>query len=141
MNIIDTVKEMQYVAGRLKREGKTIAFVIARLRDIDARIPDCLSAVVQRLLAKSVETRYQSSRGLVADRFFYGRCRLIRSGCRQRGESYDHAERGCLERIPQHRGHPAHACAVNRRTGGDRRSPGLQEGPAQTITDFHVHFL
>jgi pantoate--beta-alanine ligase len=27
MNIIDTVKEMQYVAGRLKREGKTIVFV------------------------------------------------------------------------------------------------------------------
>jgi serine/threonine protein kinase len=38
-----------------------------RAHDVDARIPVCVSAVVQRLLAKSVEMRYQSSRGLVAD--------------------------------------------------------------------------
>ena len=80
-------------------------------------------------------------RGLVADRRFYRRGRLIRSGCRQRGESYEHAERSSLERIPQYRGHAAHAYVVNRRTDGDRRSPGLQEGPPQTITDFHVDFL
>jgi serine/threonine protein kinase len=37
------------------------------VHEIDVRVPRCLSAVVNRLLAKSVEARYQSSRGLVAD--------------------------------------------------------------------------
>jgi serine/threonine protein kinase len=45
-----------------------------RAHDVDARVPKCLSAVINRLLAKSVETRYQSSRGLVAD---LQRCQAI----------------------------------------------------------------
>jgi serine/threonine protein kinase len=39
----------------------------AAVHEVDGRVPRCVSAVVGRLLAKSVEERYQSSRGLVAD--------------------------------------------------------------------------
>jgi serine/threonine protein kinase len=39
----------------------------AAVHEVDGRVPRCVSAVVARLLAKSVEERYQSSRGLVAD--------------------------------------------------------------------------
>mgnify|MGYP001091172133 CR=1 FL=1 len=45
-----------------------------RVHEVDARVPKCVSDVVHRLLAKSVETRYQSSRGLVADLL---RCQAI----------------------------------------------------------------
>jgi serine/threonine protein kinase len=37
------------------------------VHEVDGRVARCVSAVVGRLLAKSVEERYQSSRGLVVD--------------------------------------------------------------------------
>ncbi|MGZ2488112.1 hypothetical protein ACVITL_006697 [Rhizobium pisi] len=81
------------------------------------------------------------SRGLVADRRLERRCRFIRSSCRQCGKSHKNAERGSLNDIPQHCSRSTRGCAIDRAVRSHRRSPGLGEGPPQTITDFHVHFL
>jgi serine/threonine protein kinase len=59
-----------------------------RVHEVDARVPKCVSAVVQRLLAKSVETRYQSSRGLIADLL---RCQALLLLLRHK-----HAQQRCM---------------------------------------------
>jgi serine/threonine protein kinase len=58
--------------------------------ELNPNVPRCLSAVVNRLLAKSVETRYQSSRGLVAD---LQRCQAIIEARAQADDEDDDAEK------------------------------------------------
>jgi serine/threonine protein kinase len=53
-------------------------------------VPRCLSAVVNKLLAKSVETRYQSSRGLVTD---LQRCQTLIEARAQAEQCADERER------------------------------------------------
>ncbi|ELR13786.1 GAF domain containing serine/threonine kinase [Acanthamoeba castellanii str. Neff] len=58
--------------------------------ELNPNVPRCLSAVVNRLLAKSVEERYQSSRGLVAD---LQRCQAIIEARAQADDEVDDAEK------------------------------------------------
>ena len=58
--------------------------------ELNPTVPRCLSSVVNRLLAKSVDTRYQSSRGLVAD---LQRCQAIIEARAQADDEADDAEK------------------------------------------------
>jgi serine/threonine protein kinase len=77
----------------------------AAVHEVDGRVARCVSAVVGRLLAKSVEERYQSSRGLVADLL---RCERIVAA----------RQRPSLRRL-RRRGHSQGTTAANNGGGSD----------------------
>ncbi|MDP3456790.1 CHASE2 domain-containing serine/threonine-protein kinase [Methyloversatilis sp.] len=65
----------QMVCGKLPFEGDSMAQLMFRIaneghpdiRDIRPDVPDCLSAIIDRALAKEVEARYQSGGDMAAD--------------------------------------------------------------------------
>ncbi len=65
----------QLVCGKLPFEGESMAQLMFRIandahpdiRDIRPDVPDCLSAIIDRALAKDVEARYQSGNDMAAD--------------------------------------------------------------------------
>jgi serine/threonine protein kinase len=72
------------------------------VHEVDGRVARCVSAVVGRLLAKSVEERYQSSRGLVADLL---RCERIVGALRRRKRRLQRkAQRSPCDKPDQERG-------------------------------------
>lgn len=65
----------QLVCGKLPFEGDSMAQLMFRIanephpdiRDLRPDVPDCLSAIIDRALAKDVEARYQSGNDMAAD--------------------------------------------------------------------------
>lgn len=65
----------QLVCGKLPFQGDSMAQLMYRIaneahpdiRDIRPDVPDCLSAIIDRALAKDVEARYQSGNDMAAD--------------------------------------------------------------------------
>jgi eukaryotic-like serine/threonine-protein kinase len=65
----------QLVCGKLPFEGESMAQLMFRIandahpdiRDIRPDVPDCLSAIIDRALAKDAEARYQSGTDMAAD--------------------------------------------------------------------------
>ena len=65
----------QLVCGKLPFEGESMAQLMFRIaneahpdiRDIRPDVPDCLSAIIDRALAKDIEARYQSGNDMAAD--------------------------------------------------------------------------